>query len=149
MNKPLVPRFVLLGHRTFFVVSLVQDGDSPSEEISLEKNDQQHPLHDITAVTESRSETYSPDANDQPPSLAGYNKATAAVLDEEQTGCSSDVTVAVSGEEEWPQCYSSPAADPSEGVWRKCARGVQDSPAYSGGFHPTWWPSARLHYLQR
>lgn len=28
-----------------------------------------------------------------------------------------------------PQCYSSPEADPSEGEWRRCADGVNDSPA--------------------
>ena len=27
-----------------------------------------------------------------------------------------------------PQCYSSPAADPSEGAWRKCEHGADDSP---------------------
>lgn len=29
------------------------------------------------------------------------------------------------------RCYSSPAADPSEGAWQKCKRGVVDSPAFT------------------
>lgn len=29
------------------------------------------------------------------------------------------------------RCYSSPAADPSEGAWQKCERGVLDSPAFT------------------
>lgn len=28
-----------------------------------------------------------------------------------------------------PQCYSSSAADPSAGEWRKCEHGMDDSPA--------------------
>lgn len=27
-----------------------------------------------------------------------------------------------------PQCYSSPAADPSEGSWRECEHGMDESP---------------------
>lgn len=27
-----------------------------------------------------------------------------------------------------PQCYSTPAADPSVGEWRKCEHGMDDSP---------------------
>lgn len=32
------------------------------------------------------------------------------------------------GTDALPQCYSSPSADPSTGVWRKCEDGVRESP---------------------
>lgn len=33
-----------------------------------------------------------------------------------------------------PQCYSSPEANPSEGEWRGCPNGVEDSPATQHGW---------------
>ncbi|CAM9583173.1 unnamed protein product, partial [Ectocarpus sp. 12 AP-2014] len=37
-----------------------------------------------------------------------------------------------------PRCFSSTAADPSQGRWKKCERGIDESPANTGNFIGPW-----------
>ncbi|CAN0105017.1 unnamed protein product [Scytosiphon promiscuus] len=48
------------------------------------------------------------------------------------------MSVGGEGEKLLPRCYSSPEADPSQGKWRKCDGGVEDSPANTGNFTGPW-----------
>lgn len=145
---------------TFFAVPFARVGDTSSGEIALEKNDQQNSLRAATAVAESPPRGDASDTNEQPPPAAGY-KSSGAVAESPPAGDASDTNdqsppaagfkstvvsgehrtgnnATVSGEEQRPRCYSSPAADPSEGRWRKCDGGVQDSPAFTGDLTGTW-----------
>ena len=117
---------------TFFAVPFARVGDSSSGEIALERNDQQHSLRVATAVAESPPRGDASDTNYQPPPAAGYKCTLAS--GEHRTGNNGTV----SGGERRPRCYSSPAADPSEGRWRKCEGGVRDSPAFTGDLTGTW-----------